>query len=259
MDSALQNTLTIQTPEGIRFRYYLASPVSRLLAWWVDACVMMVLMIAVQWVLSLLVIISPEFYGAVLTLVYFVIVIGYGMVLEGLWRGQTIGKRLLRLRVVDASGLKLRGVQVVIRNLLRFIDAAPLFYTVGGIVSLCNRRVQRLGDLAGGTVVIRYPHVEAPSLEAIGADKYNSFRTVPHLGARLRQRVPQELAFVALQALCRREQLEAPARVELFNHIAEHLKTYASFPAETLVGMTAEHYVRNCVEILFEKTGCCTT
>jgi hypothetical protein len=45
--------------------------------------------------------------------------------MEWRWRGQTIGKRVLRLRVVDAQGLRLHFTQVVLRNLLRFVDMLP--------------------------------------------------------------------------------------------------------------------------------------
>jgi uncharacterized RDD family membrane protein YckC len=254
MSQALQNTLTIQTPEGIRFHYHLASPVSRFLAWWIDAMIVAVLMTAVQSVLAVLAPLSTDIYQALLILIYFVLSIGYGIAMEWLRQGQTIGKRLLHLRVIDASGLKLQGVQVVIRNLLRFVDALPLFYAVGGIVSLLHRQAQRLGDIAGNTVVIRTPQVNVARIEDIGIGKYNSFRDHPHLAARLRQHVSQDLAYVALRALLRREQLDAEARVDLFDEIAAHFKTHATFPATAQIGLTAEHYVRNCVEILFEKT-----
>ena len=42
----------------------------------------------------------------------------------------------------------------LVRNLLRTVDFLPLFYLVGLVTMLCNRRFQRLGDLAAGTLVI---------------------------------------------------------------------------------------------------------
>ena len=56
---------------------------------------------------------------ALAILVFFVAQIGYGFFCEWLWRGQTVGKWMLRLRVVDAYGLQLQFSQIVIRNLLR--------------------------------------------------------------------------------------------------------------------------------------------
>ena len=79
----------------------------------------------------------------------------YAVVSEWVWRGQTVGKRLMGLRVVDARGLRLEPSQVIVRNLMRLLDALPALYLVGGIACVFSRHRQRLGDLAAGTVVVR--------------------------------------------------------------------------------------------------------
>src|SRR5262249_10287845 len=168
--------------------------------------------------------ISVDIAKAVTLLCYFVLSVGYGMILEWHWRGQTLGKRLLRLRVVDAQGLRLQFSQVAIRNLLRFVDSLPFFYLLGGMACLFSRRAQRLGDFAANTIVVRTPQVAEPDLDQLLAGKYNSLRDYPHLEARLRQRVSPADAGIALQALLRRELLEPAARVELFSEIAQHFK-----------------------------------
>jgi hypothetical protein len=66
--------------------------------------------------------------------------------LEGLWNGQTIGKRLFHLRVIDQTGLPLRIEQAWVRNLMRVFDALPFDYLVGGISALSNPLMQRFGD-----------------------------------------------------------------------------------------------------------------
>src|SRR5262249_58768067 len=62
---------------------------------------------------------------------------------EWYWRGQTVGKRMLRLRVVDRQGLRLQPSQIITRNLLRFVDGLPAFYMLGGLTSLLNRQIGR--------------------------------------------------------------------------------------------------------------------
>jgi hypothetical protein len=195
---------------------------------------------------------------AVSLLLVFTVSLGYGIVLEWVWRGQTVGKRLLRLRVVDAQGLKLHFSQVVIRNLLRAVDMLPGFYLVGGVVCLFSRRAQRLGDLAANTIVIRHPVIAEPDLDQLLAGKYNSLRAHPHLEARLRQRVSPPEAALAMHALLRRDQLEPAARVELFAQLAAHFQSKVAFPAEAVEGITDEQYVRNVVDVLY-RTGQTTT
>jgi uncharacterized RDD family membrane protein YckC len=249
------NTLVIRTPEGIVFSLLLAGPVTRCLAWVVDLLCISVIMMAFGWVASVLHVINADVGSAFSIILYFVVSIGYGMLLEWYWRGQTIGKRLLRLRVMDAQGLRLQSSQIVIRNLLRFVDSLPAIYLVGGIASLLNRRGQRLGDFAANTIVVRNPKIADPDLDQLMAGKFNSFRRYPHLEARLRQRVSPKEAAVALQALMRRDELEPAPRVELFEELAGLFRAKVEFPEEATDGLSDEQYIRNVVDIVFRESG----
>ncbi|HEV2695959.1 MAG TPA: RDD family protein [Verrucomicrobiae bacterium] len=253
MTTTRTSTLAIRTPEGVVFALQLASPVTRFLAWSVDlACITAgtsVLSIA----LHLLAIISVDFSRAITILMFFVAQIGYGFFCEWLWRGQTIGKRMLRLRVVDAYGLRLQFSQIVIRNLLRFVDMLPAFYLVGGIATLLNARTQRLGDLAANTVVIRSPQIERPDLEQMLAGKFNSLRNHPHLEARLRQKITPVEASLALQAILRRDEFEPRARAELFHRLGEYFRSLVEFPPESVESITDEQYLRNVIDTIFRS------
>jgi len=249
------NTLIVRTPEGIQFPLLLAGPVSRFLAWMVDWVCVMILLQLFSLVVSLTATVSSGMAMFVMSVGYFAISIGYGMALEWFWRGQTVGKRFLRLRVMDAQGLRLHPSQVVIRNLLRAVDMLPLFYLVGGAATLLTRRAQRLGDLAANTIVVRQPSIAQPDWEPLLAGKFNSFREHPHLVARLRQRVSPAEARLALQALLRRDELEPTARVKLFGELAARFRSLVPFPAETTEGLSDEQYVRNVADILFRTTN----
>jgi hypothetical protein len=197
----------------------------------------------------------PDFAGAILTFGYFVLSIGYGVATEWAWRGQTFGKRFLRLRVMDAQGLRLQFHQVLLRNLLRFVDMLPGVYLVGGMACLLSRRSQRLGDVAAGTVVVHHAKPAEPDLDQLLSGKFNSLRQHPHLEARLRQQVSPEEARIALQALLRRDELDADSRVILFAELAAHFKRLTTFPPESIESMPDEQYVRNVVDILFRARG----
>jgi uncharacterized RDD family membrane protein YckC len=253
MNREKTNILTIRTPEGILFPLRLSGPVTRFLAWTIDFATIIVIMKVVNSLLGILGIVSRDFVTAAATLAYFVISLGYGIVMEWYWRGQTLGKRLFRLRVMDEQGLHLQFSQIVIRNLLRFVDSLPAFYLVGGLACLISRRAQRLGDIAANTIVVWSPKISVPDLDQILADKYNSFRGYPHLEARLRQRVSPHQAGLALQTLLRRDQLDSRARLELFRDIASHFKVVVNFPQEATDGISDEQYVRNVVDTLFRK------
>lgn len=243
--------LRIRTPEGIVFTLPLAGPVARFLAFLIDLACIWAIGSTVSTVLGSMGILSLDIAAAFMTVAYFVISIGYGIGAEWLWRGQTVGKRVLGLRVLDEQGLRLTFSQIVARNLLRFVDSLPAFYMVGGVAMLASRRGQRLGDFAANTVVVRALPLRQPDLDQLLAKKYNSLREHPVLAARLRQRVTPDEAGLALRALLRRDRLDPPARVELFRDIADHFRSLVEFPGEVTEGMADEQYVRNVVDIVF--------
>ncbi|HSI62699.1 MAG TPA: RDD family protein [Candidatus Saccharimonadia bacterium] len=249
--SSRSATLNIATPEGVTFSLPLAGPVPRSLAYFIDLAVFFA-----AWNLAFM-FIQPFFIflqdlaGGVAIMLQFAFLEGMRMLMELLWRGQTIGKKALGLRVVDEQGLKLRPSQVVIRNLLRFVDVLPAFYALGGLVSLFSARAQRLGDLAAGTVVVRTVKSQPPDVASVLAGKFNSFREHPHIEARLRQKVTPEEAQLALNALVRREDLDEEARLRLYEQLAAHFREKVKFPDDVVFGLSDEQYVRNVVETVF--------
>ncbi len=250
---ATERSLNIRTPEGVEFSLQLAGPVTRFLAWLIDAvCIWGAVSIAGAAV-RVFGAISADLGMALYTLLSFVISIGYAILLEWVWRGQTIGKRIMQLRVMDRRGLKLQLTQVMIRNLLRVVDSLPLFYMVGGITSLFNRKAQRLGDLAAHTIVIRTPKIDLPDIDKLFPDKYNSLRDYPHLVARLRQKVGPGDAILGLQALLRRDELEASARLQLFAELSAHYRSIVPFPDAASENLSDERFTRNVIDVLYRK------
>jgi uncharacterized RDD family membrane protein YckC len=243
--------LRVRTPEGVAFTLRLASPVLRAAAVAIDVAVVSATWSVCAIAIGLLRLVSADVAGLVATVAYFTLSQGYAIATEWLWRGQTIGKRTLRLRVVDARGLRLSFAQVVLRNLLRFVDALPLFYLVGGIASLLNARAQRLGDLAADTLVIWEPADMNPDFATLRSDKYNSLRAHGAAVARLRQAVAPAEARSLWSAVLRRDELEPDARVRLFAELAALLRTRAALPTDATEGVSDEQLVRNAVDVLY--------
>ncbi len=125
--------LKIQTPEGVEFSLPIASPITRCAAWAFDLVVIVALFKLVTTVLSIFSLIAGDLSAALIIALQFVILVGYGMFMEWIWRGQTIGKRLMKLQVIDERGLTLKINQIILRNLFRVLDSLPLFYMVGGL------------------------------------------------------------------------------------------------------------------------------
>nr|WP_233265160.1 RDD family protein [Halomarina oriensis] len=91
----------------------------------------------------------------------------YFVVLEARW-GQTLGKRAVGVVVTDADGAPPATWRVVVRNVLRPVDAVG-FYLLGAVVAGITADRQRLGDLLAGTVVREKVSTSEPASASSGA------------------------------------------------------------------------------------------
>ncbi|HSS92697.1 MAG TPA: RDD family protein [Candidatus Dormibacteraeota bacterium] len=149
--------LIVSTPERVSFDYQVAGLGTRGIAQILDLLLIVGLLIAMLFVASAVGQITQSSVIATLIeiLATFAIVFGYFWISEALFRGQTLGKRAFRLRVVGDRGEPLTWVQAGIRNVVRIVDFLPYGYGVGMIVLFANGRGKRLGDLAAGTIVVK--------------------------------------------------------------------------------------------------------
>lgn len=85
----------------------------------------------------------------------------YYIVPEALF-GASLGKMLLGVRVVRVDGAPLGLGAIVTRNVLRFVDALPGFYLIGGLSVLFTANSQRVGDRWAGTTVVRRDEAVEP-------------------------------------------------------------------------------------------------
>ena len=164
----IEDRLRIETPEGVDLEVTLAGLGSRTGACFVDSLIvtatLVVLLIAITMLGALAEQSSSDLYFLIVgigALASFVLLIGYYLVFEGLNGGRTPGKAAFGIRVIRVDGSPLGFGAVAIRNLVRLVDFLPAFYALGLIAIVTNRRNQRLGDLAAGTVVIRDRKVAA--------------------------------------------------------------------------------------------------
>jgi uncharacterized RDD family membrane protein YckC len=245
-------SLAIETPEGVTFSFELATPVTRSLAWAVDTAASLMLAYGAARTAEVAGGLSADWSNAFGVLLYFVISMVYCIVLEWHWSGQTVGKRLLGLRVIDEQGLRLQFSQIVLRNIMRLIDAPPpLLYLVGGMAALVSRKGQRLGDMAANTIVVRERHRQRPDLEQIAPAKYNSLLAYPHLTARLRGLASPEAVGMTVRAVSRRDGYEPMARVELFRELAGYFRALVPFPEPAMEGLTDEQYLRSVIRVIY--------
>jgi len=161
----LDTACTIETPEGIRLELYPAGPVARGAAWLIDSLIRIGLYIGLALVLGVL---GATGTGILLVAV-FLLEWFYPVYFE-LTKGATPGKSAFGMIVVHSNGTPIGWQASMIRNLLRTVDFLPLLYGFGLVSMLLNKRFQRLGDMAAGSLVVYKPaprefaHIESVAI-----------------------------------------------------------------------------------------------
>lgn len=176
---ATEETLVIETPERVPLHFGLASIGNRFIACAIDHSIQVISIILMAIGFTVLGSLSslgdritsaPKWVQALLIVVVFLIFSGYFSFFEWIWRGQTPGKRWLKLRVIRQDGRPVTFWEAAVRNLLRSVDMMPLpFYSVGLLSVFVSSRDQRVGDMVAGTVVVREREAEAPAFAQVFA------------------------------------------------------------------------------------------
>jgi hypothetical protein len=87
----------------------------------------------------------------------------YPVLFEVLRDGQTPGKKLMRLRVINANGTPVTWLASIVRNLMRTVDMLPFGYAFGFLACLADPRSRRIGDMVAGTLVVHAETSAGPS------------------------------------------------------------------------------------------------
>ncbi len=155
--------LAIRLPEGLVVRAQRAGVPSRAVAMAVDTSILGVALLGTLAGIGLLRPRAPAGWvtaaGAVFGAAFFGL---YGFLFEWLGEGATPGKRALGLRVLRDDGRPPGPWGALARNLLRVVDFLPAAYVLGAGVALTTGGA-RLGDWAGGTVVVHVGGRSAPA------------------------------------------------------------------------------------------------
>jgi uncharacterized RDD family membrane protein YckC len=148
------------TPEAVPLEFQTANVGSRILAYVIDMAVVVAGILVALFAVALLGqatdVVVPDWVAVTLVLVLLPSWwLGYFIAFETLWRGRTLGKAALGLRVVTTEGAPVRFRHAAIRALLGLVDFALASGFFAVMFILLTRDNQRLGDLVAGTLVLR--------------------------------------------------------------------------------------------------------
>ncbi len=220
----LDTVSPVETPEGVRLTLRTAGPVPRALAYLMDAFLRGMVYLSALMALALTI---PDLILPALLLMVFLGEWFYPVFFEVWARGQTLGKKVVGLRVVHEDGTRVHWPASILRNLLLAADWLPWSYAAGLVSSLSNPGFRRLGDLAAGTLVVYVeerpepPPAPSPALP---------------IPSPLPLTVEEQRAVVAF---CERAALLSEARVAELAALATPFHEGGGSPREMLLGVGA--------------------
>ncbi len=152
--------LAIVTTQNVTIRFQAASVGDRILAYVLDWLIKIAYAITVYYVFFVAVGIEDwantldNWSQISVYIIFYFPVIFYSLLLESIFEGQTLGKKMMKTKVVKIDGYQATFGDYIIRWLFRLIDISTNSGMIGLITMISSSKTQRLGDMAAGTAVI---------------------------------------------------------------------------------------------------------
>ena len=150
--------ISINTTQNVNINFKIADVGSRLGAYVIDLIMKICYILFINWaVIERLGIDSftwDNWSVMSIYIIFYLPVIFYSIIQESLMEGQSIGKKLLSIKVVKIDGYQASFTDYLIRWVFRLVDVTGTFCAAGGISILISKIHQRIGDIAAGTAVI---------------------------------------------------------------------------------------------------------
>ncbi|MCM4169934.1 RDD family protein [Arenibacter sp. TNZ] len=147
--------LQINTTQNVNLDYKIVGIGERILAFLIDGFLLYLYAVLVQLIGSTIGYVFDDSWTQIgLVSLIFLPAMFYSLIMHSLFNGQTVGKMILKIKVVRLDGSPVHWSNLLVRWMLRFVDIWLFVGSVGLLTILFTDKKQRLGDAAAGTVVI---------------------------------------------------------------------------------------------------------
>ena len=151
------NQIGIETNKHVRLSYMPAPIFHRIVAWLYDAFLYVIYIVVFMWIWGGIVpsaIVESLSINWIVTLAVMLPYFIYFPLIETLWNGRTVGKKIMGLRVTKVDGKRASLGSYLIRWIFRFFEISATGGVIAILTILINGKGQRVGDLVAGTCVI---------------------------------------------------------------------------------------------------------
>lgn len=211
--------IDIHTYQNVAINYELTSLGNRILAYILDLLAVTIFLFLDYQFFSL---IGEEDEMVVFFLFYLPVVLFYGLVSEIIFNGQTLGKKLLKIRVVSINGESTSIFSFVTRWAFKAIDIGITLGTMAIALILSSQKNQRLGDMIADTIVINIKDNQDLKLEEILKIEDESQHQIKYPSVNL---LNEKQVIIIKKTIIRHREYHNKAHKEAINELAKKLKS----------------------------------
>lgn len=149
------SNLQVNTTQNVNLSYNIVSIGERILAFLIDGLILYLYATLISLIGDAIDFAFDDNWTTIgLMSLIFLPAMCYSLIMHSLFNGRTVGKMVMKIRVVRLDGSPVHWSNYLVRWMLRLVDIWIFAGSIGVLSILFSERRQRVGDAAAGTVVI---------------------------------------------------------------------------------------------------------
>ncbi|MBL4624492.1 MAG: RDD family protein [Flavobacteriales bacterium] len=140
--------IEITTTQNVTIEYQLGTLMDRGVAFFLDLLVLLISFLLFLWAFF---VVESSIVWTIWTFVF----VFYSLMMEVFNHGQSVGKMIMKIRVIRKDGEKIEILDYVMRWVFRALEIYCTFTAMAAMVIGTSRKSQRIGDILANTIVVR--------------------------------------------------------------------------------------------------------
>jgi len=213
-------SIEIKTTQNVTLEYELADLRDRIVAYLIDILIIGVTIFALS-MIGFSSFVATDTAQMVFSIFLMCIFLFYTLVMEILNNGQSVGKMVMKIKVIKTVGGRATWTDYVARWVFRMID---IYFSMGGIASILiasSSKAQRIGDMVANTAVVKLtPQMDLKLDDLLNIQSRDSYKPVYMEAKQLKE---QDVLLIK-STITRYERFKNDGHKEAIHQLANELR-----------------------------------